>query len=119
MRGAHATITSPVQVHRSATPNGPLWIGVSGGKLCLFAGHPLAVACTPGRRASQHGLVLGIVKNPAPASDPNPNERFIIYGVVPDSRKFVWVKRGDAKIRIGPIRRNAFSVSSAKPVFEL
>lgn len=108
-----------IRVHRAETPNGGLWFASVGPKMCLFAGQPLAVSCSPRSEVEENGLVLGLVENPSSPAGPKSNRRYVIYGVLPDPRKTVRVKVGTREMQVVHVHDNAFSVRSSKPVFEL
>lgn len=107
------------RVHRADTPNGALWVAAVGSKLCLFAGHPLALSCSPRSEVDRKGLVLGIVEHPASAPGPDSRRRYVIYGVLPDSRSRVRVKVEGGGVRVLRLHSDAFSLRSPRPLYEL
>jgi hypothetical protein len=106
-----------LRAHRTSTRDGPIWLTVDGGSLCLLASRPLAIACAPARVAERRGVVLGIVEHPGAPSGPGSQRRFVLYGVVPNRTNSVEILRGHAEVIVVPVLSNAFSVRSRKPLF--
>lgn len=112
----HDTAQPLLPAHRASTANGPVWMVISSSaEVCFFAGIPPESSCEPAWVALRRGMTLGVVQQPADASQ----RMFVLYGVVPDGQHNVRIGIGNRAAEKITVENGVFSVRAEEPVVKL
>jgi hypothetical protein len=104
------------RLHEASTRIGKMWVSFASGNLCIFAGRPPAISCSPIQLAEKAGVMLGLIEHQKSAPGPLSARRFIVYGVMPDSMSHLTLEIGHRPARLKLGRTRVFGLRASQPI---
>jgi hypothetical protein len=104
------------RIHGASTRIGKVWISFASGSLCIFAGRPPAISCSPIQLAKKAGVMLGLIEHQKSVPGPLSARRFIVYGVMPDSMSHLTLEIGHRPTRLNLRRSRVFGLRASQPI---